>query len=158
MIKGTDVIISNNGMITIMDYADMKYFLESISISTISLCKEIKFSLSKTESSLSSYDKLVNDYCYGNHLLLLNSNIGFLYNFVKGCVLNESVNGLGLLLEEPKKYKPVWQLVLTAIDEYIDLNKRRYALFGKQIPLEIVQYDAYNEEFAKMMIKFGEED
>lgn len=161
MFKGTDVMINDsNGIIITMDFEDTKFFLESISISTISLCRDIKFNkhinsiLLKTESSSSNYDKLVNDYCCGGHLMLLNTNVRFLYNFIKGCVINKTSNEfLAAKSMSLNKCIQLWRLVIMAIDEYIDLNKRMFESINEPVPADILQYSKYNEEFIKMIEK-----
>lgn len=158
---GVNIKTDRDGMSIAMDYVEMKYFLESIAISTIALCKDLEFAKVKepnilvSSSSSAKYDKLVNDYCFGNHLLLLNSNVTILYNFVQNCVLNESVKDLVLLTEIPRTKTckfPVFKLITTALDDYMDLIKRKYAVM-ETVPTDTIPYNKYNKDFIKMMEK-----
>lgn len=160
MIRGINIKTDRGGMSIAMDSVEMKYFLESIAISTIALCKDMEFvkvgepNILVSSSGSAKYDKLVEDYCSGNHLLLLNSNVTILYNFVQNCVLNEQVKGLILLTEfSNRTYKlPVFKLITTALDDYMDLIKRKYAVM-ETVPTDIIPYNKYNKDFIKLMEK-----
>ena len=161
MIDETKVTTSVCSGTTInMDAISTKYFLENLAITTIAQCREMiskeKLGVLESTTNLPHYDELVTKYCSGLHGAILANmlaqNVHILYNFVKDCVLNETVRGLYLWHEKSKYDEPAWKLITLAIDEYIKFLKEDYRILGRAIPRDIPKYDEFNEEFEKLML------
>lgn len=161
MINNTNVTTSYcNGTTINMDAVSAKFFLENLAITTIAQCREMisKERLGTLESTtnLPHYDELVTKYCSGVHGAVLSNmlaqNVHILYNFIRDCVLNETVRGLYLLHDKSKHGEPSWKLITLAIDEYVKFIKEEYRILGKAVPRDIPKYDEFNEEFEKLML------
>lgn len=161
MIDSTSVTTSYcNGTTINMDAVSAKFFLENLAITTIAQCREMisKERLGTLESTtnLPHYDDLITKYCSGVHGAVLSNmlaqNVHILYNFVKDCVLNETVRGLYLWHEKSKYGEPTWKLITLAIDEYMKLISKEYEILGKEIPRDIPEYNEYNEKFERLML------
>lgn len=161
MIDSTNVTTSYcNGTTINMDAVSTKFFLENLAITTIAQCREMisKERLGTLESTtnLPHYDDLITKYCSGVHGAVLSNmlaqNVHILYNFVRDCVLNETVRGLYLLHDKSKYGEPSWKLITLAIDEYVKFVEAEYKILDKAIPRDIPEYDDYNEQFEKLML------
>lgn len=161
MIDSTNVTTSYcNGTTINMDAVSTKFFLENLAITTIAQCREMisKERLGTLESTtnLPHYDDLITKYCSGVHGAVLSNmlaqNVHILYNFVRDCVLNETVRGLYLLHDKSKYGEPSWKLITLAIDEYVKFVEAEYKILDKAIPRDIPEYDEYNEQFEKLML------
>lgn len=158
MVSETKVTTSYcNGTIISMEAVPTMCFLENIAITTIVQCREMiskeKLGVLERTTGLPYYDDLVTEYCPGLHGVVLANmlaqNVYILYNFVRDCVLNETVSGLHLFRNKSKNKKPVWKLITLAIDEYVKFIEREYKIRGEETP--IPAYDEYNKEFEKLM-------
>ena len=149
-----------NGTTINMDAISTKYFLENLAMTTIAQCREMvskeRLGVLESTTNLPHYDDLITKYCSGVHGAVLSNmlaqNVHILYNFVRDCVLNETVRGLYLLHDKSKHGEPSWKLITLAIDEYVKFLKEEYRILGVVFPKDIPKYDEYNEEFEKLML------
>lgn len=161
MINNTNVTTSYcNGTTINMDAVSTKFFLENLAITTIAQCREMiskeRLGILESTTNLPHYDDLVTKYCSGVHGAVLSNmlaqNVYILYNFVRDCVLNETVRGLYLLHDESKYGEPSWKLITLAIDEYVKFIEKEYKILGRAIPRDTPKCDEFNEEFEKLML------
>ena len=161
MINNTNVTTSYcNGTTINMDAVSTKFFLENLAITTIAQCREMiskeRLGILKSTTNLPHYDDLITKYCSGVHGAVLENmltqNVHILYNFVRDCVLNETVGGLYLLHDKTKHGEPTWKLITLAIDEYVKFMEKEYKILGRAIPRDIPKYAEFNEEFEKLML------
>lgn len=156
----TNVTTSYTTGLTInMGACEMKMFLSGLAINTIAQCREITNerdgSILKSTTKLPHHDDLIEGYCSGVHGAVLSNmlqqNAEILYKFVQDCVLNNTVSGLYLLRDAPRFGEPTWKLILLALDEYMQLQEKEFAMLDKKIPHDFTRYNQYNEQFEKLM-------
>lgn len=162
MLNDTHVTTSYaNGTIISMDAVSTKMFLENIAITIIAQCREMvskeRMGVLESTTKLPYYDELIEEYCVGVHGAVLSNmlcqNVQILYRFVQDCVLNNTSRGLYLLYDSPRNGKPVWKLLLLALDEYMDFVKRKYDILGEKVPYNMPKYNEYNKQFEELMTR-----
>ena len=162
MLNNTHVTTSYaNGTSISMNAVSTKMFLENIAITIIAQCREMiskeNMGILENTTKLPYYDELIEEYCAGIHGAVLSNmlcqNVQILYCFVQDCVLNDTSRGLYLLYDSPRNGKPTWELLLLALDEYMDLVKREYEILGRKIPYDFPKYNEYNKQFEELMTR-----
>ena len=160
MLNDTNVVTSyTNGTTINLGASSALSFIEGIAISSISMCREMicstRFGVIECETRIPHYDSLIERYCDGVHSAVLHNileqNIQVLYRFVEDIVLNKSVEGLYLFVDRGNKGMPVWKLITTALNEYMNLLEKEDNMLGECSTTKITNYSQYNAEFTELM-------
>lgn len=141
-----------------LDTTSALMFLESLAITIIAQCREMKskehMGILNSESNIPHFDALVEKYCDGIHGAVLSNmlhqNVQVLYAFVQDCVLNETVAGLYLMRREPEGGEPTYKLITLALEEYMKLSEKEFNMLGKSMPNGFPKYCEYNDRFEEM--------
>lgn len=160
MLNQTSVVTNYaNGTTISLEATSALSFIESIAISSISMCREMicstRFGVIECETRIPHYDSLIEKYCDGVHTAVLHNmleqNIQVLYRFVEDVVSNKSVEGLYLFRDRYNKGMPAWKLITTALNEYMNLLEKEGNMLGECSTTKITNYSQYNAEFTELM-------
>lgn len=130
------------------------YFISSICMNTIHLCREseaeIYANVFQLKHTIPQYDELINSYCGGSTTFMIDvvrANAEFISGIMKHCVETQDAKALVFLHYNSDQNKPLWKLMIMALEEATrflnpDTGVVKFRIFTQ-----------YNKQFAELMTK-----